>query len=381
MAHYLIEFRFLGNSKHEIKSLIWEVNKKFHIRPPHRPIPHISLVGPFYTRDEKRLVNDFKELCSKQSLMEFKIEGYDTFENTRVVYININPSKELKKFRWELSNSLKDYCNLKPIDLNRSFSFHATIAMKLSPNKFEDVKKYIKSRGEINFEHRLTRVTLIKNQKILCEYDFLLKRLLNRREAKSQSILKETFRKMHEFIPEEIPEITEKSFSLFRKKRIFFIGDLHLDHANIIKYCNRPFKTTKEMNDTIIKNWNNSINKCDVVYFLGDMSYGVGSRKTSYWLNVLNGNIIFIKGSHDRSRKINFYNKVILNYKDKKFLLVHDPKDIPKDWHGWVIHGHHHNNYPREFPLINKKNKTINVSAEMLNYKPLSIKELLKLIK
>ena len=80
----------------------------------------------------------------------------------------------------------------------------------------------------------------------------------------------------------------------FGKRNVFFIGDLHLDHANIIKYCSRPFSSVEEMNNTMINNWNNSIKKDDVVFFLGDMALGRGSRKADYWVNKLNGNIIFI---------------------------------------------------------------------------------------
>jgi len=82
----------------------------------------------------------------------------------------------------------------------------------------------------------------------------------------------------------------EKILNSFEKPKIFFTGDLHLDHANIIKYCKRPFSDVEEMNRTLISNWNNTIGKKDTVYFLGDLAFGRGSRTTDYWLEKLNGN-------------------------------------------------------------------------------------------
>ena len=110
------------------------------------------------------------------------------------------------------------------------------------------------------------------------------------------------------------------------------------------------------------------------------MSFGRKSRPADYWLRKLNGHIIFIKGNHEKiSRRFNVYDKLILNYQGKRFLLIHDPYEAPKDFDGWIIHGHTHNN-EQEYPLINKQKKTINVSVEVTNYKPLLIDDLLKMI-
>jgi len=114
MIHYLIEFRFFGKSKTELRKLIWDVNKRYHIRPRHRSVPHISLVGPFNTTDERRLVNDFKNICEKQDLMHFNVVGFDTFENNRVIFLDIQSDKKMKMFRRELSTTLQPYCRMKP---------------------------------------------------------------------------------------------------------------------------------------------------------------------------------------------------------------------------------------------------------------------------
>jgi len=385
MTHYLIEFRFFGESKHEIKRLIRELQSTFRLWRRHRAVPHITLVGPLSTRDEGRLISDFEELCANQPIMNFKVKGYGTFDDSKVVFINIEPDEALDKFRWGLSKKLKDYCRLESYDLNRNFNFHATLAMYLRQDKFDEVREHIQTRPKPEFSHCVMRVTLLRGQKILREYDFFLKRLLSRREAKSRHLLSESFYKLEKYLGENKIDTGVGSFVPIEEvdvdttDGIFFISDTHLDHANIIRYCNRPFESVNEMNDFIVDRWNETIGKGDVVFFLGDMAYGRLSRKTSYWLNKLNGNIIFVRGSHDRSRGIKFYDRLILKYGGQRFLLVHNPQNVPSDWKDWVIHGHTHNNKP-EYPLVNKKNKTINVSVELLDYKPLSMDGLLKLM-
>jgi calcineurin-like phosphoesterase family protein len=88
----------------------------------------------------------------------------------------------------------------------------------------------------------------------------------------------------------------------------------------------------------------------------------------------VNGNVILLIGNHDRGYldSVPHANKCVLSYKRKEFLLIHDPEKVRK-WDGWVIHGHEHNNKPEKYPFINGKNKTINVSVELINYTRVSI--------
>lgn len=55
---------------------------------------------------------------------------------------------------------------------------------------------------------------------------------------------------------------------------IYFIADTHFYHENIIKYCNRPFKNSKQMNEYIVNKWNSVVTKDDIVYHLGDVGFG-----------------------------------------------------------------------------------------------------------
>ena len=404
MTHYLIEFRFHGKAKYDIKRLVYEINRRFRLGYK-RAIPHITLAGPFYTNDEKRLIGDFNRLCTKSPLMNFEIEGFSTFEDNKVVFFDIKPSKELEEFRWNLSQIIKPYCQLRSFDYERNFAFHTTIAMKLLDDKFSNIKEYIKTKSKLNFKQVMIRATLLKGGFILREYDFFLRRPLVRSLAKDKKIYAQTMDLLrgyfenklnpNEFIRERI-KVEDKSFieklkSPFAKPRTFVTSDLHLDHTNIIKYCKRPFLNTEDMNKTLVDNWNNTISNKDTVYFLGDMSFGKGSRSADYWLSKLNGNIFFIRGfsytstgernQHDKiSKTKNVFDNLIIEYKDRKFFLVHDPDQVPSDWDGWAICGHHHNNKLEEYPFIDKQNKRVNISVELTKYRPVDLDDLIKKI-
>ena len=78
----------------------------------------------------------------------------------------------------------------------------------------------------------------------------------------------------------------------------YYISDLHIGHANAIKFDNRPFADVNEMNNAIIENWNSRVKKDDTVYILGDFIWA----KESEWpcfVGLLAGNKVLIRGNHD----------------------------------------------------------------------------------
>jgi len=79
----------------------------------------------------------------------------------------------------------------------------------------------------------------------------------------------------------------------------FYTSDQHFFHTNIIKYCNRPFSSSEEMNRALINNWNKKVTDKDNVYILGDLSWGTVEQTISI-LQQLKGNKFFIKGNHDK---------------------------------------------------------------------------------
>lgn len=103
----------------------------------------------------------------------------------------------------------------------------------------------------------------------------------------------------------------------------FYISDTHFNHVNIIKYCNRPFKTVEDMNETIIKRWNMMVNKNDIVYHLGD--FALANKETTQELvSRLNGKIRLVRGNHDTHNN--------QWYRDCGFEEVYDHPIIIKDF-------------------------------------------------
>ncbi|MCX6696652.1 MAG: 2'-5' RNA ligase family protein [Methanoregula sp.] len=201
MNNYLIEIWFRGKAKGEIKRLIYQIDNKFSlgITQDKRPIPHITLCGSISTDNEAKLVKDFIRICSETPMTYFQIIGYGVFDSTNVVFINVNPSDKLADFRWKLSKTIQPYCQLGSFDYGKNFNFHATLAMHLPDYKFAQIKDYIRRLEEPRFKHFVIRMTLLKNGKILYEYDFLLRKTLNRYEALDKKIFGRTMELLQKY--------------------------------------------------------------------------------------------------------------------------------------------------------------------------------------
>lgn len=93
--------------------------------------------------------------------------------------------------------------------------------------------------------------------------------------------------------------MAEYNYKYSNGKGLWFTSDLHFEHANIIKYCNRPFKDVDEMRKKIIENWNSVVGKDDTVFILGDIGFGPLGQIIEN-VKQLNGKKILIPGNHDR---------------------------------------------------------------------------------
>ena len=165
----------------------------------------------------------------------------------------------------------------------------------------------------------------------------------------------------------------------------FILSDTHFDHRNIIDYCDRPYDSVEQMNDALAANWNAAVGEDDDVIFLGDLTMANDFGVFASWVERLNGTIQFVLGDHDEwvmpsLDGVEIRETYQFEYEGVPFYCVHDPDDAPTNWRGWVLHGHHHNNWPDRFPFVNPDERRVNVSVELIEYAPLDFPTLLDCI-
>ena len=157
----------------------------------------------------------------------------------------------------------------------------------------------------------------------------------------------------------------------------WFTSDLHAGHDRIRLFCpkTRPFSSIEEMDNTLINNWNACVNHEDAVYHLGDFAW----RDHRSILSRLKGNIIFIKGNHDKGLLQIFPNLpglMDINVNGQAIVLCHYPmRRWNKSHHGsWMLHGHCHNDLPDDVETL-----STDVGVDRWGCKPVSFEQLKEL--
>lgn len=160
-------------------------------------------------------------------------------------------------------------------------------------------------------------------------------------------------------------------------KNIWVTSDTHFNHGNIIDYCERPFKNSREMDEALIENWNKVVKPSDKVYHLGDVYMKASKGYIESILQRLNGHKRLILGNHDNGKDQilqRYFEKiqVLRWFKEYGLVFSHLPMHDSSIKKGYInVHGHIHEKQSPS-PLH------INVSVEQTNYTPISIEELMK---
>lgn len=128
--------------------------------------------------------------------------------------------------------------------------------------------------------------------------------------------------------------------TIFENPTIWFTSDLHFNHNREFIWKARGFNSVEEMNEEIIRRFNEKVKPYDDVYILGDIALGGGSEETlaknKALIERLNGHLFIMIGNHDTDRRVmmykNCFNVVgtikyadIIHYRNYHFYLSHFP--------------------------------------------------------
>lgn len=166
----------------------------------------------------------------------------------------------------------------------------------------------------------------------------------------------------------------------------YYIADTHFGHKNIFEIeTDRPGKDLKEMQEEMIKRWNNKVTDEDYIYILGDFAFK--GKYLSFddiidLLHRLNGNKILIIGNHDNNyiEKLKCYGIVAISdiyetYDNGDYVVMcHYPMEIwDHKHHGSIhLHGHTHNSRNEDLKMKNR----YNVGCMWFNYEPVTLQEI-----
>ena len=171
----------------------------------------------------------------------------------------------------------------------------------------------------------------------------------------------------------------------------FIVSDTHFGHAGVCKFLRddgtklRPWDNPEEMDEEMIKRWNDTVRPNDKVYHLGDV---VINRKALKTLHRLNGDKVLIKGNHDIFRLEEytpFFRDIRGYHVMNNIIFSHIP--VHPDSRGRFkanVHGHTHSNRVMMTTWGGARSEIdpwyYCACVEQTDFKPISLEEVYKRI-
>ena len=163
--------------------------------------------------------------------------------------------------------------------------------------------------------------------------------------------------------------------------KYYYWSDTHFNHANIIKYCSRPFTSVAEMNEKMYEGTTKVPTGATIVHG-GDFSMGgkgvIAASLERYLKSSEGVNHVLCFGNHDHPRNLgwlgaNGYDAIYLDDGGRKVLVVHDPATVPLDAnYDYVLYGHIHGHWP------DAPDNWIHIGVDTIGYQPLTLDELIE---
>ena len=165
----------------------------------------------------------------------------------------------------------------------------------------------------------------------------------------------------------------------------FLVSDTHFGHAGVCRFLRddgtklRPWDNADEMDEEMVRRWNETVRPNDKVYHLGDV---VINRKALKTLSRLNGDKVLIKGNHDifKLEEYTEYFRDIRGYHVMNgMILSHIPvHEESLARFGTNIHGHLHYHRVKKDGVIDVRYHC--VCVEQTDYRPILFEHVIKRI-
>lgn len=179
----------------------------------------------------------------------------------------------------------------------------------------------------------------------------------------------------------------------------FLVSDTHFGHAGVCRFTEkdgvtkiRPWTDPDEMDEEMIRRWNDTVRPNDKVYHLGDV---VINRKSLATMARLNGDKVLIRGNHDifRDDEYRLYFRELRAYHVMNGMILSHiplhPESLGR--FGTNIHGHLHSNRVKkiigvdvstgEFKYSNENDVRYHcVCVEQTDFTPILLEDVFKRI-
>ena len=167
---------------------------------------------------------------------------------------------------------------------------------------------------------------------------------------------------------------------------VFLVSDTHFGHAGVCKFLRndgvtklRPWDDPAEMDEFMVRAWNERVGPNDKVYHLGDV---VINRRAMSTLARLNGDKVLIRGNHDifRDDEYRQYFRELRAYHVMNgMILSHIPiHEASLGRFGTNIHGHLHANRVMKDGVVDVRYHCVCVEAT--DFAPVLFEDVIKRI-
>jgi calcineurin-like phosphoesterase family protein len=198
--------------------------------------------------------------------------------------------------------------------------------------------------------------------------------------------------------------------NLLPEQNLFFTSDTHFSHSNICSATTRwkdagdtvrQFSSLEEMNRTIVDNINEVVGEDDILFHLGDWSFGGFEQIEKFRSQLVCKNIHIVLGNHDHHierdkdgvqslfSSVHSFIPHLLVKREKEgskgmmerfgFCVFHYPIASWIDMNQGIIHLHGHVHLPKHLKL--GEGRSLDVGMDGNDMKPYSLDEVMRLVK